>query len=397
MNKVRAWMSERQDLVVTLVSIFIGYAVAFGEALSDPVFLYSPLEVAAVVGLGVLYLCLSLFWEPRLNSSSPTWRVAGYFMVQLALAAAIQAIFRNPAGIWLISMPLVGTAVAHLSPLWRWPVYLAVLASMAGPVWVRYGPGAALSVGFSFAPAILFVAIFVRLLMNEGEARQRAEQLTAELEAANRQLAEYATQAEELATSKERNRLAREIHDNLGHYLTVINVQLEAARLLQSTNPERALEALHKAQTLAQEGLAAVRHSVAALRESPLGDRPLPEAIAALVAETRTAGLVAELDVRGRPRRLEANAELTLYRAVQEGRTNVRTHARASRVDLTLDYDDPAGVRLVVQDNGVGSAAGLNGGFGLLGVRERVELLGGRVDTDSGPGRGFRLMVVVPG
>lgn len=145
------------------------------------------------------------------------------------------------------------------------------------------------------------MVVFTEQGQRERLARRYAEELTADLETANRQLSAYALQAEELATTQERNRLAREIHDNLGHYLTVVNVQIAAAKVLLAADPQRALDALDKAQTLTQEGLGAVRQSVAALRESPLGKRPLPEAISALVTESNNAGIVTELVVRGTP------------------------------------------------------------------------------------------------
>jgi signal transduction histidine kinase len=202
-------------------------------------------------------------------------------------------------------------------------------------------------------------------------------------------------QIEDLATVKERNRLAREIHDGLGHYLTVVNVQIEAARAVLESDRPRALDALHKAQSLAQEGLAEVRRSVAALRASPVKNRPLPETVKMLVDEGRAAGLAVKLVIEGEPRLLSAPAELTLYRAAQEGLTNVRKHSSATSAEVLLDYQNE-GVRLVVHDDG-GGTDDPSGGFGLLGVRERVYLLGGSVDVRTALGQGFTLEVEVPG
>jgi signal transduction histidine kinase len=230
--------------------------------------------------------------------------------------------------------------------------------------------------------------------LNEQQARERAERLMVELEAANVQLAAYATQAEELAMTQERNRLAREIHDNLGHYLTIVNVQIEAAKVVLDSDPDRALDAMNKAQELAQRGLTRVRESVAALRESPVSNRPLDQAIASLVRETQSSGIVTAFEVTGEPQTLDNKVALALYRAAQEGLTNVRKHARASRVDVLLDFP-PGEVRLEVQDNGVG-AAETTGGFGLLGVRERMQLLGGSLEISTGEGKGFCLMASVP-
>jgi signal transduction histidine kinase len=151
---------------------------------------------------------------------------------------------------------------------------------------------------------------------------------------------------------------------------------------------------MDKAQELTQKGPARVRESVAALRESPVSNRPLHEAIASLVQEAQSAGIVTEFKVAGEPLPLELKVALALYRAAQEGLTNVRRHARASRVDVLLDFQ-PSQVRLQVKDNGVG-ATETSGGFGLLGIRERMQLLGGRMEIHTGAGKGFCLTASVP-
>jgi signal transduction histidine kinase len=277
----------------------------------------------------------------------------------------------------------------------RWAVYVALCASLVLPLGLRHSNWAStLLSSVTVGTAILFVAVFAQMRLNEQQARERAEQLTAELEKANVQLAAYATQAEELAMTQERNRLAREIHDSLGHTLTTVNVQIEAARVVMDSDPGRALDAMNKAQELTQKGLARVRESVAALRESPVRNRSLGEAIASLVQETQSSGIITECEITGEPLALEHKVALALYRATQEGLTNVRRHARASRVDVRLDFQ-PDQARLEIRDNGVG-ASETNGGFGLLGIRERMQLLGGTLEIQTGAGKGFRLIATVP-
>jgi signal transduction histidine kinase len=175
----------------------------------------------------------------------------------------------------------------------------------------------------------------------------RERHARAELDEAHRTLSEYAVQVEDLATIQERNRLAREIHDSLGHHLTVIHVQLEAARTLFESQPVLALDALGKAQALTQEGLAEVRGSVAALRASPLEGRSLPDALVSIMDRCHRAGLLTELVVTGAPRSLSLQVKQALFRAAQEGLTNVRKHAQANRAEVTLDYGDEV-VRLTV-------------------------------------------------
>lgn len=243
--------------------------------------------------------------------------------------------------------------------------------------------------------AIFFTVIYSQSRLNEQHAREKAEELAKRLEAANHQLAEYASQAEELAATQERNRLAREIHDNLGHYLTIVNVQIEAARVTLDPDPKRALVSLNKAQELVKKGLASVRESVSALRVSPLEDRPLQEAISALVQETQVTGITAKFELIGEPRWVDEKIALALYRAAQEGLTNVHKHAHASQVNVLLDFTQADKIRLTVGDDGTG-AADTSGGFGLMGIHERVHLLGGDCKIKTQVDSGFCLEITVP-
>jgi len=353
--------------------------------------------LVAVV-LGVVYLALSLNGYDLLGRLAGRHARTAYFVIQSALVLAILFLVNGSNGIWLIAMPLVATAATDLSPLGQSIIYAVALLSLVGPIYRANGdPLNALFAAFSFSPAIVFVVVFARIAQAAELAQREAEALAAQLADANERLSAYAVQAGELATTQERNRLAREIHDNLGHYLTVANVQIVAAQAVMDKDPARARLALDRAATLTRDGLAAVRDAVSALRDSPLGAAPLHEAIAALAAETQAAGIVADLVVRGAPRPLDPRAELTLYRTAQEGLTNVRKHARASRVDLLLDFSDPAAVALTVGDNGVGRPAGDDHGFGLLGLGERARQLGGTLTVASAPGEGYRLTLRLPG
>src|SRR5262249_15796053 len=190
-------------------------------------------------------------------------------------------------------------------------------------------------------------------------------------------------------------RIARDIHDGLGHYLTVIHVQLEAAQTLLARDPNAARQALLKAQELTREGLADVRRSVALLRGSGL-QRPLVAAIEKLADECSADGIETALKLSGRPRALSEHVEVTLYRAAQEALTNVRRHARASHLSIELAFAPNDGIRLRVEDDGVG-ADGVGQGFGLIGLRERAESVGGKIAVKSVQGRGFTLEVELPG
>jgi signal transduction histidine kinase len=272
-------------------------------------------------------------------------------------------------------------------------VYVAGLFALVVGVSGRAGAGlvsrstdlAGLAAGFAF------VIVFTRVAVREKRTREHAEELSAELAAANGQLRETALRAEELAAARERNRLAREIHDSLGHYLTTVAVQLEAARALHATEPVRALAAVEKAHGLAREALVEVRRSVGLMRaEGPA--RPLVERLREL-AESEAGGIVA-LYVVGAARRLGPEAEHGLFRAAQEGLTNVRKHAGTDvrAVMLTADFSAPDRVSVSVADDGRGAdGAGPAGGYGLAGLRERVALLGGTLTAGNGVAGGFVL------
>jgi signal transduction histidine kinase len=351
-----------------------------------------------VIALGIAYLWLYFGGTSFLESLAGRHATSVWFILAISLMLAIEFLVGGRGGIWLIAMPLVATAVTELPPRRRWIVYALVLLGMALPIYVASGDWReALFQALTFSPAIVFVAVFVRLAQQAEEAQATSEALAAELEAANQQLAAYAVEAEELATVQERNRLAREIHDNLGHYLTVVNVQIKAAQAVMAKDSDRAALALEKAQQLTQDGLSAVRQSVSALRDSPLGSRPLPESLHRLTDELGASGIVCTMVVNGEPRPLDPRAELTLYRATQEGLTNVRKHARASRVDVSLDYTVAGAVTLCLNDNGVGAAnAAPDGRFGLLGLRERARQLGGTLTVETAPGAGFGLCLTLP-
>jgi signal transduction histidine kinase len=387
-------LPQRQNKLLLLFMVVIGYLITFAFIAVDDYRRFIPEDITLSIILGVIYLLIGLNESWIYTHLPPGWSHVLFFGVGCSLVFGIGLVL-GVGGNVLIGLPLIGRAVERLKPLQRPLVYTGFAASLVLPLGLRFETWEfALINGVTATILILFVAMFAHLRQNEQQARERAEKLMLELEDANTRLAAYAAQAEELAMTQERNRLAREIHDNLGHYLTIVNVQIEAARAVIQSDPARGLDALNKAQDLTQKGLTRVRESVAALRESPVSNRPLSEAIVSLVEETQSSGLVTEFKVIGIPVSLKNKVALALYRASQEGLTNVRRHARASRVDVLLDFQ-PEQVLLEVVDNGVG-AADTGGGFGLLGIRERVQLLGGRLEIDTSVGKGFCLRASVP-
>ena len=231
------------------------------------------------------------------------------------------------------------------------------------------------SSGISLGFAMLFGFWIFRIIVQSIDRRT----VIAELEQAREELAAVSHRAGVLA---ERERLAREIHDTVAQGFTSVVVLLELAESDVDTDPAAARHRLAIARETARQNLAEARALVAALTPVDLQAAPLPEAIGRLVdrfaAET---GVPARLTVTGEPRALPANMEVVLLRAAQEALTNVRKHAGAGRVEVTLD-----GTVLAVADDGAGfDPAAPTGGYGLAGMRRRVEEIGGTVSIASGP------------
>jgi signal transduction histidine kinase len=335
--------------------------------------------LAAALGLAFTVLATVGFAAVRRRG-----RVAGaaYVAVALVLGYAVFAATNAGAGATLMLLIVVVHSVILL------PLPAAAVVTALVPL-VHLGMSVAdgLREGLGTLVGAVFAAVVTTLLLREQRAR-------AELAEANAQLRDYAAQAEQLATTQERNRLARDIHDGLGHHLTVVQKLVEAARTLLPTDPARAEEILGKAQGQAEGALAEVRRSVGALRE-PRPTPPLAEALRALVAETSAAGVPTALELTGAVRVLTADREEVLFRAAQEGLTNVRKHAEAGSARLVLAYGEDV-VGIEVSDDGVGAAPGSGSGFGLVGLRERATRLGGRLDVRSSPGNGLSLHVEVP-
>jgi signal transduction histidine kinase len=330
--------------------------------------------------LGVIYAFLGTVNYTYFRHRLSAWQRALYLGVQGSLVLGIFLTSHLAGEISLCVYPLVAAMVSLLGPAAA-TLGVAILYGMILAVEGHfYGSGSLVRWALSMLPAFGFVVIFTRIALREKAARARAEALSAEVE--------------KLAVLHERNRLAREIHDSLGHFLTTIHVQLEAARTIHSADPAGALAAVAKAQGLARDALVEVRRSVGTL-QADRAPAPLATRLRDLAAATDGWGAAVSLEILGEGRVLPPEVEHALFRAAQEGLTNVRKHAQAQTTRVMLDYRDPVRVFVRVSDDGRGLAAGSEG-HGLAGLRERIAALNGRVVAENSPAGGFRLQVEIP-
>jgi signal transduction histidine kinase len=241
--------------------------------------------------------------------------------------------------------------------------------------------------------AIVFLMVWLfgfglgRKFEETREAEERAEMLRAE-------------EARE-AVAEERARIARELHDVVGHAVSVMTVQASGVRRLLKPDQEREREALEIVEQTGREALAEMRRLVGVLRrpeEAPaLAPQPSLQHLDRLVQQARDAGLPVEVQIEGRQEELPAGVDLTAYRLVQEGLTNAVKHANATRAEVIVRYGDD-GVELIVTDDGRGTSDGKaeSGGHGLVGMRERVAVYGGELDAGPVDGGGYRLHARLP-
>ncbi|MDB9526450.1 sensor histidine kinase [Oscillatoria sp. CS-180] len=250
--------------------------------------------------------------------------------------------------------------------------------------------GIRLNLIIMFIMLLVFLLLLMNALLSERESRD-------ELDRANRKLRESANQIEALAMAQERARIARDIHDSLGHALTGLNIQLEGALKLWDGNPEQARQFVAQAKEMGSIALQETRQAVATLRETKPIDPDLAAAIAPLSHHfQQLTGIVPQVTVESVP--LSQPLKLAVHRIVQEALTNVCKHAQADAVAITVQrLSEPSRLGITVKDNGVGFHPQDNTtGFGLKGIQERAEAEGGQLQLISSPGQGCTIHVWLP-
>lgn len=249
------------------------------------------------------------------------------------------------------------------------------------------------AVNYFFLPLLFAMLWLGGFALQQRSARAEAAELRATRLTRDR---EAATRA---AIADERARIARELHDVLGHSLSVMTIQASAVRRKLTPDQAKERDALLAVEQTGREALAEMRRLVGILRltedAAELEPQPGLGEVAKLVAQTRELGLAVELRVEGEPVPLPPGVDLTAYRLVQEGLTNTRKHSNASQTVVRLRYQAD-GIEVEVCDDGKGPAAVNEGGQGLIGMRERVSIYGGEFEAGPRAEGGFRLRARLP-
>lgn len=293
---------------------------------------------------------------------------------------------------------VVVSLAAYIVPVWALALTLVVelaLFNFCGQFflnWRSMSFGSIMGIGSGMA----FGCMMFLLLKKEAKSRSAMAKLVSELDEANSQLRAFSLKVENLSAAQERNRIAREIHDTLGHSLTVVNIQLEAAdALLAKNDADKARTFVQKAKELNRNGLQDVRASVSSLRTTPLDGKSLTDAVKDLVKETAAPSLNTTITINGEVPSIDDATAIALYRTVQEGLTNIRKHSQATAAKIILNFQDTKSLSITIQDNGIGCDSP-EGGFGILGMQERIQFLNGSTRIKTSTGNGFTLEVSVP-
>ena len=376
------------------------------------------LGISPPVKLSFLTLPVSLFlfslvwvpwWERRLGRfllplfvivGSANWILRKYVELAWLVPPAQQEMdmLRQTVRLWFV-FHIITLAVAW-QYRWPWVVLTAVVVSAADGIlstpFVHRGAPYYVFYWTTFVTrtvSVTVVAVGVAWLL------QRQREQEAALAEANRKLAHHAATIEQLAVSQERNRLARELHDTLAHSLSATSVQLEAAQALWERNSASARAMLQGALDNVRSGLTEARRALQGLRASPLEDMDLAAAIVHLARSTAArANLRLDVNVPDTWRKLPLDQEQCVYRVAQEALSNVVRHAKATELRVSLEHAD-RDVMLTVADNGLGFETGAvdtSAHLGLKGIRERIEMIGGRLRIETGTGSGTMLSVTVP-
>ena len=245
----------------------------------------------------------------------------------------------------------------------------------------------------SLLNTMIFILYMVVMTLSQTSEKERILRLNSQLQMANRKLEEYAQEQVRMTETRERNRLAREIHDTLGHSLTGIITGIEACIMLMDIAPEATKEQLRAIAEVARNGITDVRHSVNALRPDALETLSLESAIRKLVEESeKSTGVKIDLVFPENLQNLDQDEEDVLYRIVQESITNAIRHGKATHIDVRMERVDND-LRIRIADNGKG-CDNIQSGFGLHHMQERIDMLKGTLSYSGKDG--FVIEAVVP-
>ncbi|MBE0685317.1 MAG: sensor histidine kinase [Anaerolineaceae bacterium] len=353
-------------------------------------------QLLIMVVLGIAYIAIGIYgYNFASKQKTPNW-VLLYFLVQIPIGSIIVYLGKGSGFSAILLLPLAGHAVVLAPGYW---LYLVNFSIVLGYVWAVQQYAGNLSDVWSSLPTILagliYIMVFTQMAIDEERSKREVERLVLELEDVNEKLRSYANEVEQLTVIKERNRIAREIHDGLGHYLTTIHMQLQAAQAIIDENPGKAKESIEKARSQSQIALIDVRRSVSTLRYDQNEKETIMDALDRAMRPCDWIGIRSHLEIYGDEKVLHETLKSTIYRIVQETVNNTCKYSKAENYFCQIDYTNIENLSLTIFDDGVGMSE-FRSGYGIQGLIERIELLNGTINLQTFPQKGFRIEIELP-
>jgi len=412
-SEKRTLLQNRSRLLFILFSLCIfvpmPLSAVFFPRPEGPQGLHNP---ALLLGIIVVYLILEIVEFARFRYASGKTPLIIFFIIRLSLWLSLVMFYRVSEALVLnvILTPLISYYAYFCLPkafslsfcglLVFYEVFISFFVKNDFPD--QHG---GLSIGILFFVVkivfILFFQIYARLWERDKKIQAANESLMFDLRQSHAQLKRYAERIADTVALEERNRIARDIHDSLGHSLTAINIQLSKAEAFFDRDGRESRQALLSAKQAAVEAIEDVRESVQALNRKD--EVPLMGAIEKIVERIDRDAYDVAFTRTGQPEGVNYSVLMSAYRVVQEGVTNIYKHARARRIEIEIDFGREE-VTVRVKDDGAGfdtekpSLPSPSGGtgFGLNSLRERLELVRGRLSVTSAPGQGTELLATAP-
>jgi signal transduction histidine kinase len=401
-RRLRAWIESHPIAADTsLAAAALGAAIVSSRVtielydFGDPA--YRPPSHAAELG-GLVMTIAPLALRRRAPLLAALACAAGFFCSRLLLDAV------EPTVTAVVISVAVFSAAAHGRGPWRnWVCAvcgLAVLGELGRELANISPPGQPDRLLYEAFVLLFYLALFAATwaLGNAiGAGRRRARELLDRTRALEHEREENARRA----VFDERVRIARELHDVVAHHVSIMGVQAGAARMVMARDPARAAGSLASIETSSRQAVEELHRLLGFLRQADepdeLAPSPSVSQLPDLAGTMSNSDITVEVSVEGEARPLPPTVDVSAYRIVQEALTNTLKHATASRADVHLRYS-PGEVEVEVVDDGRGApnASGRPGGLGLIGMRERAALHGGRLTTGPAPGGGFAVRVTLP-
>ncbi|MDO9085863.1 MAG: sensor histidine kinase [Anaerolineaceae bacterium] len=353
-------------------------------------------QLLIMVLLGVAYITIGIYGYNFVAKQKTFNWIFFYFSLQIFIGSVIVYLGKGAGFSAILLLPIAGHAVVLAPGYW---LYLINISIVFGYAWAIRQYSGTLENVWSSLPTILagliYIMVFTQMAIDEERSKREVERLLIELEDVNEKLRSYASEVEQLTVIKERNRIAREIHDGLGHYLTTIHMQLLAAKAIIDDEPQKAKDAIEKARSQSQIALIDVRRSVSTLRYDFDDNETIKDALDRAIRPCDWIGIRSHLEILGEEKMLDEKLKSAIFRIVQETVNNTCKYSHAKNYYCILDYSDDDSLSLKIHDDGMGMSE-FRSGYGLQGLGERIELLDGSFKIKTSPENGFSIEIELP-